>query len=342
MDSKLMQWKIDRQTKTYLNTNRFYSDPKVWMFMLTGGRGIGKTTNIVADCIDDFKKRGNEFVYVRRYKTEIVKCKELLQPIVSDTNIKGIGNGIFQYECKKVRIGYGCALSLQASYKSGIDFSKVNTIVFDEAILMPGGRYLPNECTTFLELLSTIVRTRVGYRVFILGNNLDLFNPYYEYFNIPRFEDRYVDRERGICCENLKHRDELIKKEQETPLYRLTKGTEYGNYHYENEVLVENKGTICIKPKEAELTFRIVVNDFTLNVYRCGVISLYIELREKVIKDDRTFVLYENTKPNYLYIKMLRESDERYLLYNAFYDGVVMYNNKQAIGVFAMIMDEVL
>ncbi len=337
-----MQWKIDRQTNTYLNTNRFYSDPRLWMFMLTGGRGIGKTTNIVADCVDDFKKRGNEFVYVRRYKTEIVKCKELLQPIVTDTSVKGIGNGIFQYECKKVRIGYGCALSLQSSYKSGIDFSKVNTIVFDEAILMPGGRYLPEECTMFLELLSTIVRARTGYRVFILGNNLDLFNPYYAYFDIPRFEDRFVDRERGICCENLKHREELLKKEQETPLYRLTKDTEYGNYHYNNEVLVENKGEVCLKPKGAELMFRIVVNDFTLNIYRCGIISIYVELREKVIKDDRSYVLFEDTKPNYLYIKMFRDSDNKYLVYNSYYDGKVMYNNKQAIGVLSKIMDEVL
>lgn len=338
----LMKWKIDRQSSVYLNTNRFYSDPMLWLFMLTGGRGIGKTTNIVADCIDDFKKRGNEFVYIRRYKTEIVKCKELLQPIVSDTGTKGIGNGIFQYECKKVRIGYGCALSLQASYKSGIDFSKVNTIVFDEAILMPGGRYLPNECTMFLELLSTIVRTRQGYRVFILGNNLDLFNPYYAYFNIPRFDDRFIDRERGICCENLKHRDELIKKEQETPLYRLTKNTEYGAYHYNNEVMVENKGEICLKPKNAEFMFRIVINDFTLNIYRCGIISIYVELRTKVIKDDRTYILYEDTKPNYLYIKMFRDSDNKYLIYNSYYDGHVMYNSKEAVGTLSMIIDEIL
>lgn len=334
-----MKWKIDRQTRTYLNTNRFYSDPMVWLFMLTGGRGIGKTTNIVADCIDDYKKRGNEFVYVRRYKTEIVKCKELLQPIVTDTDIKGIGNGIFQYQCKKVRIGYGCALSLQASFKSGIDFSKVHTIVFDEAILMPGGRYLPNEATVFLELLSTIVRTRTDYRVFILGNNADLFNPYYEYFNIPRFDNRYVDRERGICCEMLTHRPSLLEREKQTPLYRLTKDTEYGNYHYNNEVLITEKGTLGLKPKNAEMMFRIVYNDYTLNIYRTGIIGMYVELREKAIKDSRTYVIMEDNKPNYLYMKMFRESDDKFFLSNCFYDGIVVYNDRKAVSILNLFMD---
>lgn len=224
-----MRFKIDRNSNEYLSTARFYSDPALWLFLLTGGRGIGKTTNLVGDAINDFMKNGNEFVYVRRYKTELDKCKELLQPIVTDTKTKSIGKGIFQYECNKVRIGYACALSMQSSFKSGVDFSKVNTVIYDEAILMPGSiRYLPNEVTAFLELLSTIFRTRTGYRVFVLGNNADMFNPYHAYFEIPRFAGRYVDRARGICCEELQHRAALMEVEKKTPLYRLTADTEYG------------------------------------------------------------------------------------------------------------------
>lgn len=335
-----MKWKIDRNSPIYLNTNRFYSDPKLWLFLVTGGRGIGKTTNFVADCIDDFMKNGDEFVYVRRYKTEIVKCKELLQPIVTDTDTKAIGNGIFQYQCKKVRIGYGCALSLQASFKSGVDFSKVKTLIYDEAILMPGSiRYLPNEVTLFLELLSTVFRTRKDYKVFVLGNNADLFNPYCAYFNIPRYDTQYIDRDRGIMCQNLKHSAKLLSVEEQTPLYRLTKDTDYGKYHYDNEVFSDVKGEVGLKPKGAELLFRLLYNDYTLNIYRTGIIEMYVECRKKVIKDNLTYTIYEDNKPNYGGVEMLRQDDVRFTLRNVYYNGRMIYSDKTAITLMAMIID---
>ena len=334
-----MKWKIDRCSSEYLNTARFYSDPALWLFMLTGGRGIGKTTNLVADAINDFMKNGNEFVYVRRYKTELDKCKELLQPIVTDTKVKSIGKGIFQYECSKVRIGYACALSMQSSFKSGIDFSKVNTVIFDEALLLPGSvRYLPNEVTCFLELLSTIFRTRKGYRVFIIGNNTDMFNPYHAYFEIPRFEGRYIDRKRGICCEDLKHKQALLEKEQETPLYRLTADTEYGAYHYGNEVLTEVKGNVGIKPKGSELLFRIRYNDLTLNVYRYAILGAYVELREKPIVDNITYSLMVDGNPNYVDIQSYRQGDERFFIRNCFYNGEVIYNDRKGVVLLSQIM----
>lgn len=337
-----MKFKIDRNSTTYLNTKRFYSDPMMWLFLLTGGRGIGKTTNLTADAISDFMKNGNEFAYVRRYKTELAKCKELLQPIVSETDTKAIGNGIFQYQCHKVRIGYGLALSLQASFKSGVDFSKVSTLIFDEAILMPGSsRYLPNEVTMFLELLSTVFRTRKNYRVFILGNNADLFNPYNAYFNIPRFTDVYKDRARGIWCENLKHSASLLLKEEETPLHRLTADTDYGRYHYDNEVFSDVKCVVGLKPKNAVLMFRIVYNDFTLNIYRVGIIEMYVELREKVIKDSISYVMYEDNKPNYLSMEMMRNDDARFFLRQCYYNGKVIYNDKKAGTIMSLIMNEI-
>lgn len=336
-----MKFRFDDDYDKYLNPNRFYSYDNINTYILIGGRGIGKTTGFVKKCIKDFMKTGGEFVYCRRYKTEIMKAKDLLQPIVSGTSVKSIGNGIFAYTHDKVRIGYGVALSLQQSYKSGVDFSRVNTLIYDEAILHVNSttRYLNDELTALFELISTIFRTRDNYRIFILGNNADMFNPYFAYFNVPKFEGSYMDKQRGLYCELLQNKPQLIEAEQKTPLYRLVNDTPYGAYHYNNEVLTSSTGTISDKPINAELIARLVYNDYTLNIYRTGILEMYVELRPKAIKDNIAIVLYDGGNPNYVNITDFRKSSLRVFVENCYYNGKVSYSESKAITLMGYVLE---
>ena len=54
----------------YYNPHRLLSFEDIWLYLLVGGRGIGKTTGIMSTCLDDFFKNGYEFVYTRRYKSK--------------------------------------------------------------------------------------------------------------------------------------------------------------------------------------------------------------------------------------------------------------------------------
>lgn len=330
--------------KAYFNPARYYSYPDINTFILIGGRGIGKTTGIVKQALRRYAVSEEEFIYCRRYKTEISKSKDLLSLVVTDpTSVKGVGNGIFQYTYDKKRLGYGAALSMQQSYKSGMDFSKVTTFIYDEALIEAGGsmRYLKNEINDLLEFVSTMARSRTNYRVFILSNNVDLFNPYFAYFNLPKFDTSYMDKDRGLYAEIIPTKQALLNIEEKTPLYRLTKGTPYGDYHYSNEILTTSVGTIGDKPKKADLMCRIIYENFTINIYRTGILDIYVEFRDKAILDNMSFVMLQNNIPNYTDIKAYRMSDLYGIIRRCYDKGKVIYNHQKAVAIMAQFMEEV-
>ena len=328
--------------ETYFNANKYWSFGDDYsVFMITGGRGIGKTTGLVAKSILEYMNKGTEFVYARRYITELKKAKTLLDPIINKVKTIGRGNGAVQWNVGNTRIGYGVALTAQQSLKSGFDFSRVNILIYDEAILPRGGsfRYLANEVEMFLELCSTIFRDRTGYKIFILGNNADMFNPFHSYFNIPTFTNTFKDKSRGIYCELARNSEKLLEKESHTPLYKLTSGTAYGNYHYNNEVLTFETGRIGIKAPTAEFLCRFVYNKVTLNVYRQSYKEIFVELRDKVIKDNDAYVLMEDDKPNYLYIQEYRKSELKKFIDICFYNSNCIFDDVKTAQVFELICD---
>ena len=327
--------------KTYYNINTPLSYNDVYLLLLIGARGTGKTTGVMWYCCNRFQKYGEEFAYVRRYKSELKKCKSLLDKIIGGVSVKGLGEGAFQYEVNRKRVGYGLALSVQQSFKSGINGSKVTNIIFDEGVLVRGGtyRYLDNEVEMFFELISTIVRQRDDYKIWILGNNLDIFNPYYEYFKIPRFDKRYVDKERGIYCEELPTSEYLLAMEENTPLYKISKGTTYHDYHYGNKILVKEKVCIGNKDPKAPLLCRIVYNSCTLNIYGLKGYKMYVEYRDKIINDKYSYIIMENNKPNYLFAKVYRDSNIKKYIDICYYQKDTIYNSEKASAVMSTFME---
>lgn len=335
--------KIKPNFKKYWNVNRMFSFNGINVYLIIGGRGIGKTTGLNIWSINNFIKQGNEFLYVRRFINELKKTKTMLDPLVNKVQVRGLSHGLFQWEIGKTRIAYGAALTAQQTFKSGVDFSKVNTMIFDEAILPRGGsyRYLDNEIEMLFELISTVFRDRKDYKIFILGNNADIFNPYFEYFNIPKFERSYVDIDRGLYCELATNSAELLESEKETPLYKLTKGTQYFDYHYNNAVLSLEKCNVGVKPINATLICRMVLNDITLNIYRTGIAKMFVEFRDKVIKDRFTYVFMENNEPNYHYIKSYRSEDISKFISTVFYTDGATFESDKAYTMFKMIFETV-
>lgn len=330
--------------ETYLNPIRYASYfPYITFFCLTGERGLGKTTSLMTWFVKQYIASQDEFVYIRRYKDEVSAAANILDPIASGVTVKGTGvKGTHVYTHNNKRLGYAIALSVQHKVKSGFDFSRVTNILFDEAFIKQSisKRYLKDEMVELFELISTIVRTRTNYRVFIVGNNLDKFNPVFQYFNIPKFNDKYIDKDRRLYCEFCKAKKELKEVQANTPLYQLTKGTKYAEYHYNNKVLTTKVGRIITKPEKTALLYRLVYNKVTLNVYMDDKCDLFVELREKVINDNYSFIILENDTPNYFYIDKLKKSSLYRHTFKQFYDNGVSYENDEAIDIFTMVMEE--
>lgn len=310
-----------------------------------GGRGIGKTTTFLINAISAYLKTGEQFILCRRYKNELkeFRRKDPIKDIIDGVTYRADGGGGYEGMFNGKVMFHLIALSLADIYKS-TTFPLVTKVIYDEAILQRGHvrHYLPNEVEALLEFCSTVFRLRSNGKIIVLGNNIDLFNPYFSYFNVPTFKGIYTDAKRGIYCELANNSPKLIALEEKTPLHSLVEGTAYGDYHYNNALLSDISYPIMPKPSYAELFIRLRMNNDTLNIYTCDKKGqqdiLYCERREKVISDDMTFTIYENNKPNYYDCKLLRERYYNFIS-RYFYHSSIFYSDNKSADLLSAIMD---
>lgn len=337
-----IELKLKNDNKHYCY-NKYYSY-QLFMAMIDGGRGIGKTTTFLMKGLRN-TDNGEEFIYLRRYKPEIKKFvnKNSFSPIIDNILYQGDGTGGYNVYLGKKQLGYLISLSTARSYKS-VDFSKVTLIIFDEAFVRQTAsyRYLQDEVIQLLEFLSTVIRTRTNVRVVLLGNNEDIFSPYHAYFNIPIFSHIYIDAEHGIYCEHAKNSEALLEDEKKTGLYNLIKDTSYGSYHYDNELLGQEQVSIIDKPVNASLLVRLIVNNQMLNVYTYTTntkeLRLYCEHKEKIVKDKIAYELVVDNKYNYFNIDMYKKRIKNYI-YRFYFHNLVDYNTNKGGAIMSWIIE---
>lgn len=337
--------KINDDNTLYWSTKKALSFD-LFLYIIMGGRGIGKTTGYLIDRIRKFLNTGKQFIYLRRYKNEIkgfVK-KNPIKKIIDGVEYKADGLGGYTMIYKKKIMGYLIALSVSQEYKSA-DFSEVESIGYDEAILKPKSpqKYLAGEVEDLLEFVSTVYRIRKEGKVFVFGNNLNLFNPYTAYFNIPTFQGSYyINKDRGVYFEVCKSNPNLRIEEEKTPFFKLVNGTAYGDYHYENEVLTDVTKNTMDKPTDCKLLCRFKMYNDTLNIYyftKDHDTWLYVERKDKDINDDITYTIFNKQgSPNYFDVSQVRIRFKSFLeMY--YYKNNVGYNDDKGAGVMAAIMD---
>lgn len=206
-------------------------------FILTN-RGFGKSYGAKKRCIDRWLKYGEQFVYVRRYKTELKKIGKFFDDIKDkypEHEFKVVGKTFY---IDNHEVGYAIPLSTSLTEKSTA-FPKVCTIVFDEFIIDKGHiRYLENEVEVMLELVLTIIRKRDNARVYFLANNVSEVNPYFTYFNIKMNEgEKFKTFNEGTIVVEKNTDDIFMEEMKATKFGKLVKGTKYSDYAIENKSL---------------------------------------------------------------------------------------------------------
>lgn len=338
---KLLKIKDDG---VHYSCNKFYSYPEVFLGIIDGGRGIGKTTTFLKKGILNCDK-GEEFIYMRRYKPEIKKFvnKDSISPLIDGCRYVGDGAGGYTLKYEDRVMGYLIALATSRSYKS-VDFSRVTLIIYDEGIVRQTAsyRYLTDEPILLLEFISTVQRTRTNLKVVILGNNEDMISPFHSYFNIPNFELIYLNKERGLYCEHAKNSEALLEEEKKTGLFKLIQGTAYGDYHYDNQILTNELVEVIDKPAGTKLQFRIIVNKFTMNLYSYSNSKndsyLYCELKEKVIKDNIAYEIINDGKFNYLDVNLFKRKVKNYL-YDYYFNKRVTFNDNKGGAMLSWVIE---
>ena len=157
--------------------------------MIVGARGTGKTYGLMKKKVLEKKP----FIYLRRLKTQLDQCAKgdgnpfkkintdlgmTITPYAAGSNViftDGGRNGNI--------VAIGMALSVVANMR-GMDFSDMDTIIYDEAVGNTGEREVKDEFTVFLNFYETVNRNRElenlpPVKVYLLGNANKLSNPYY-------------------------------------------------------------------------------------------------------------------------------------------------------------------
>ena len=167
--------------------------------IIYGERSNGKTTAVLRYALEDYIKSNyiNQLAIVRRWEEDF-KGKNGSQMFESIVNLgwieeltKGKYNAIYYYSQRWYLAFYnegektlqeekpfalGFSITSEEHYKS-TSYPNIKNILFDEFITRQ--YYLPEEFVKFQNLLSTLIRLKKDVKIFMCGNTINKYCPYF-------------------------------------------------------------------------------------------------------------------------------------------------------------------
>lgn len=167
--------------------------------IIIGERSNGKTYGTLKYMLENYCTGKGKGVYMRRWGEDIrpKRAGRTFEPFVLNGTVEKLTGGkfnriayknscwylgVFDENLQKIvteenPFCYALAINDMEHTKS-VSFPEVTTIVFDE--FLTRGAYLVDEFMLFMNSLSTIIRDRDGVKIFMLGNTVNQYCPYFE------------------------------------------------------------------------------------------------------------------------------------------------------------------
>lgn len=312
----------------YYNPNKLLSYNRILNFII-GARGIGKTYGYKKFCINRFLKHGEQFIYLKRYKTDVKGVEQFFDTVSQD-----FPESSFKVKGRELYIddklaGWVMPLSSWQSVKSR-EFPNVCTILYDEFLLEKSSKqsYMQDEPKALLNFMDTVIRNRDNARCICMSNAVSVVNPFFLYFNlIPNVDKRYNAYE-SIVVE-IPDSVDFTEERKKTKFGKLIDGTDYGDFSLGNEFVSDSQVFIEKRSKESKYQFSVVYNGMTIGVWvdtEKGLLYLsndYDPDSKKVFALstddlDENVLLMNSWKNNYYLGKMV----------NAFLNGYLRFDNQ--------------
>lgn len=292
--------------------------------MIFGERSNGKTYAALKYGLQQYCEHGKQMAILRRWREDFIgkRGTVMFDALVSNGEISkltgGAWDGVHYYASKwylkksvpgeKAVIAddpfaFGFSITSMEHDKS-TSYPKVTTIVFDE--FLTRSAYVPDEFVLFMNTVSTIVRHRTDVTIFMLGNTVNRYCPYFREMGLTHVKEmkpgdidvyRYGDSELKVAVEYTKPN----KQGKESDLY----------FAFDNpklsmitggawEIDVYPHCPIKYAPKDVLFTYFI---DFSGDLLQAEIVSkegmsfTFIHRKTTDIKDPDTDVIF-STEPD--------------------------------------------
>ena len=327
------------------NSQKFYSLKKILSKQATyniviGERSNGKSYAVLYYGLEQFISTGGQLAVVRRWREDITgrRASQMMEGL-NDTGAvhklcKKYGrykddgtplyDGIVYYAGKWYLCQYddgkpiynrdtdcfAFAFALSSSeHDKSLSYPKVTTILFDE--FLTNTIYLQDEFVLFLNVVSTIVRRRLDVKIFLLGNTVNKYCPYFTEMGLTNVSKmvqgsidvyKYGDSGLSVAVEYCSP----IKKSNENNFY-------FAFNNPKLQMITNGAWEIAIyphcpckyKPKNILLTYFILFQD---EVFQCEIINVgkdlftYIHRKTTPLRNPDTDIIYTldyNPQMNY-------------------------------------------
>ena len=315
--------------------SKFYSLTKILnkkadYNIIFGERSNGKTYAALLYGLKRFVATGEQFAYIRRWREDLrgKRAENLFSNHVANGVIEEITNGEYntifyisgkwylaKYDAEKKKyypqntpFCYGFCLSEQEHEKSS-SYPNVTTIIFDE--FLTRRYYLPDEFMLFMNLLSTIIRQRDNVKVFMLGNTINKYCPYFSEMGLKQV----TNMEQGtIDIYKFGQGGAVVAVEYCSTIVKQKPSNKYFCFDNQNlQMITGGKWELAAyphlptkyTPKDVLFVYYIVFNEVILQgniIQKGGENFTYIHMKTTPIKDDDNSLIYSlemNGKPNY-------------------------------------------
>lgn len=298
--------------------------------IIFGERSNGKTYAALAYGIENYVNTGKQMAYIRRWREDLrgKRAESLFTNHTANGLIEMLTGGKYNevfYMSNKWFLSYwdnekqkrtpdptpfcyGFCLSEQEHEKSS-SYPNVTTVVFDE--FLTRRYYLPDEFMLFMNLLSTIIRQRDDVKVFMLGNTVNKFCPYFTEMGLKQVP---VMEQGTIDIYKFGEHGATVAVEYCSNIVKQKASNKYFCFDNQNlQMITGGKWELAVyphlpckyRPQDVMFVYYIKFNDAVLqaNIIQVGEQNFtYIHAKTTPIKDEENSLIYSlemNGKPNY-------------------------------------------
>lgn len=326
-----------------------------------GLRSNGKTYAVLKEGLLNYCKDKKQFALVRRWKEDFTgkRGQAMFSALIENDEIRKATKNEWDtvvYYASKWFLGktqedgsvikdddpfcFGFALS-DFEHDKSTTYPRITLICFDEAISRMG--YLKDEFVIFINVVSTIIRSRTDCVIYLLGNTVNKYCPYFAEMglkHIPKMQPGDIDV--------YTYGDSALRVavEYAEPLKKGTKNNNDYFFAFDNpklkmittgawEIDIYPHLPIKYRPKDVLFNFFLMFNGTLLHceiIYAEGTVFTYVHEKTTPIKDEeRDIIFTTEAKAGFNYrrniLKPVDNLDKKILKF--FRDYKVFYQNNE-------------